>query len=395
MHRAHAEMFVFLEKERLGLLYNRGMGIIMQVLLTNQKNVTTDITSIIPDVQISGDLLGVSRTLNFSYVYSNIDSNILAVTVETGDLVQVFLNDKQLFYGHVFMIDKGTDSNTIDITCYDYGIYLKKNQHSYKFRNITPEAATKKICSDFKIDIGNIASTGINISRNYFGVDLYSIIIGMYYQASLINGKKYMIRFTGKKLDVIEKGDSNTSQLLQSGYNLLTSNISESIDNMINSVAIFNKDDVFVFPIKNDKDIELYGLMQAYLKIDDSGTYNEKAKSMLKSVERKMSVTSFGNTECITGNTVIVKEPVTKLYGLFYIDSDVHAWKNGIYTNKLVLNFQNIMDEKDIGEIVSSKSEYKSGYKLEYNWRDNITDSATNIPGNTYIIHGNEIISEY
>jgi len=164
---------------------------------------------------------------------------------------------------------------------------------------------------------------------------------------------------------------------------------------MINSVAIFNKDDVFVFPIKNDKDIELYGLMQAYLKIDDSGTYNEKAKSMLKSVERKMSVTSFGNTECITGNTVIVKEPVTKLYGLFYIDSDVHAWKNGIYTNKLVLNFQNIMDEKDIGEIVSSKSEYKSGYKLEYNWRDNITDSATNIPGNTYIIHGNEIISEY
>lgn len=353
----------------------------MQVLLTNQKNVTTDITSIIPDIQISGDLLGVSRTLNFSYVYSNIDSNILAVTVETGDLVQVFLNDKQLFYGHVFMIDKGTDSNTIDITCYDYGIYLKKNQHSYKFRNITPEAATKKICSDFKVDIGNIASTGINISKNYFGVDLYSIIIGMYYQASLINGKKYMIRFTGKKLDVIEKGDTNTSQFLQSGYNLLTSNVSESIDNMINSVAIFNKDDIFVFPIKNDKDIELYGLMQAYLKIDDSGTYNEKAKSMLKSVERKMSVTSFGNTECITGNTVIVKEPVTKLFGLFYIDSDVHAWKNGIYTNKLVLNFQNIMDEKDIGEIVKVED--------ELGWR-----FADNVPKKVVVYRKNEIISE-
>lgn len=354
----------------------------MQILLTNKDNVTTDITSILPDVQISGDLLGVSRTLNFSYVYSSIDSNIFAVTVETGDLVQVFLNDKQLFYGHVFMIDKGTDSNTIDITCYDYGIYLKKNQYSYKFRNITPEVAAKKICSDFGIDIGNIANTGINISRNYFGVDLYSIIIGMFYQASLINGKKYMIRFIGKKLNVIEKGDSNTSQLLQSGYNLLTSNISESLDNMVNSVAVFNKGNDFVTTIKNDNDIKLYGLMQAYLKIDDSGTYNEKAKSMLKSIERKMSVTSFGNTECITGNTVIVKEPVTKLYGLFYIDSDVHAWKNGIYTNKLVLNFQNIMEEKDIGEIVNVNDE------LGYRW-------VGNVPENIFVYRNKDIISKF
>ncbi len=367
----------------------------MQILLTdknNKNNKTADITNIIPDVQISGDLLGASRTLKFSYVYSDIDPNILTATVEMGDLVQVFQNNKQLFYGRVFKIDKGTNSNTIDVTCYDYGIYLKKNQHSYKFRYITPEAATRKICGKFNIDTGNIASTGISISRNYFGVDLYSIIIGMFYQASLINGKKYMIRFAGEKLSVIEKGDSNTSQLLQSGYNLLTSNISESIDNMVNSVAIFDKnDDPLPIEIKNDNDIKLYGLMQGYLKLDDSGKYDEKARSMLKGIERTMSVTSFGNTECITGNTVIVKEPVTKLYGLFYIDSDVHAWKNGIYTNKLVLNFQNIMDEKDIGQIVNSEEESK----LEYSWIDNTTDSAMNMPGNIYIIHGNEVISKF
>jgi hypothetical protein len=53
----------------------------------------------------------------------------------------------------------------------------------------------------------------------------------------------------------------------------------------------------------------------------------------------------------MTGGTVVVREPYTGLYGLFYIDSDVHTWKNGLYLNKLVVNFKNIMDEKDAGTL--------------------------------------------
>jgi hypothetical protein len=29
----------------------------------------------------------------------------------------------------------------------------------------------------------------------------------------------------------------------------------------------------------------------------------------------------------------------------------VHTWKNGLYLNKLVVNFKNIMDEKDAGTL--------------------------------------------
>jgi len=43
----------------------------------------------------------------------------------------------------------------------------------------------------------------------------------------------------------------------------------------------------------------------------------KKANSMLKNVERKVTVTNFGNIRCITGNAVIVQEPYTGLYGCF------------------------------------------------------------------------------
>lgn len=46
----------------------------------------------------------------------------------------------------------------------------------------------------------------------------------------------------------------------------------------------------------------------------------------------------------------MVKEPYTGLSGVFFIDGDSHTWKNGIYTNKLTLNFQNLMDEKESGQ---------------------------------------------
>ena len=50
-----------------------------------------------------------------------------------------------------------------------------------------------------------------------------------------------------------------------------------------------------------------------------------------------------------------VREPYTGLSGLFYIDSDVHTWKNGQYYNKLTLNFKKIMAEKSAGSEEKNK----------------------------------------
>lgn len=317
----------------------------MKVILTNTKG-TYDISNYVINVSISGSYTQAARNVNIEILFSD---NFEKFSLNLGDIIKI-TEDRDIFIGYVWTIDKSSDSSMVNVECYDKGIYLIKNSTSYKFTNTTPESIARKIASDYGIAIGSLATTNISISRNFLGDDLYSIIIGAYYQASIKNNKQYVVRFESNKLNVIEKG-LDKSTILQSGNNILSSNASETLNNMVNSVAIYDKDDNLVTKVSTDNEIKLYGLMQEYYKISGDEDYTSKAKSKLKGVEKKVTVTNFGNVNCITGNTVIVHEPINNLYGLFYIDGDTHTWKNGIYTNKLTLNFKNIMDAKEVGDI--------------------------------------------
>lgn len=251
-----------------------------------------------------------------------------------------------MFYGPVWTKQKATEENMIDFTCQDYGIYLKKNKANYVFTNMTAEAITKKVCGDFGIEIGSLAVTGVPINRIFHGASLYDIIMTAY---SLANEKKYYLIFEGNLLYVLEKGKKECTAL-ESGVNLLTSTVSESLEGMVNRVRVYNKEDSLIREFTEDTDVKLYGFMTEIIRISDGKEdYQKKVKKTLQSVDRKITVTNFGGSEYITGKKVCVQEPQTGLTGIFYIDGDEHNWKNGIYTNKLVLNFENMMDEKEGG----------------------------------------------
>ena len=128
----------------------------------------------------------------------------------------------------------------------------------------------------------------------------------------------------------------------------LNSNLS-----MINQVAIYNKDDKLIKTLKNAEAIKLYGVMQDYLKQPEKEDVTAQAKKLIddNGEVQKITLNNLGNIANVTGGTVVVREPYTGLYGLFFIDSDVHTWKNGIYLNKLVVNFKNMMDEKEVGSL--------------------------------------------
>ena len=64
-------------------------------------------------------------------------------------------------------------------------------------------------------------------------------------------------------------------------------------------------------------------------------------------MKQTITVDCLGNTANTAGGSVVVREPYTGLYGLFYIDSDVHEWKRGQYYNKLTLNYKRMMDEQE------------------------------------------------
>lgn len=314
---------------------------------------TADITGLIPSITWSGEYTQCSRTLTGGILSSPVDTNVPVVDIPLGSGVRFEANGQRRFSGHVFTRQKSTESNTFDITCYDGGFYLKKNRAVYKFTDMTPEDVTRRVCEDFGIPVGALARTGEKITRNFIGVSLYQIIQTAYTLASYKTGDKYHIRFSGDALNVVIKDVSSETLIIQGGSNMMSAAVTESIANMINQVAIYDADENMVGTVKNEELIGLYGLMQEYLKQSKDNDAAVKASKLLEDngVSQKITINNLGSLECVTGNAVVVREPHTGLYGLFWIDSDTHTWKNGLYLNKLVLNFRRMMDEQEAGSL--------------------------------------------
>lgn len=299
-----------------------------------------DISEYVTSASLSGDYRSASRTLDFGIIHNMHDPNIKKVVPKLGENVQVFENDKLLFHGIIWDRLLQTDSNELKIVARDFGIYLTKNKGSYNFSSVAPEVVAQRVCSDFGIETGNIEKSGAKISRKFISDTLYNIIMTAY---SVANDKKYMCIFEGKKLNIIEKAAIKAVTLDAS--NLLTSSFSESLNEMINRVNIYNQNDKFIKAIESKNEIALYGVMTEHYKTSKSND-TAKAATMLKGVSNKIEVTNFGDISFISGKSVEYTDPFTRVTGLFYIDDDTHNWKNGIYTNKLTLNFQNLMDER-------------------------------------------------
>lgn len=72
---------------------------------------------------------------------------------------------------------------------------------------------------------------------------------------------------------------------------------------------------------------------------DHSDTINQ-AKRLLEDGKQQRTVTVhvLGDLSLITGETVVVREHKTGLEGIFWIDADVHTWKNHNYDTMLTLN---------------------------------------------------------
>lgn len=318
----------------------------MRAFHIDKNGTKKEITELVTSLTISGEYRSCSRSCSFGIIHAAADPRMQLITIETGDIIKVIEKDKVLFYGPVWTKTKATEENEIDFTCQDYGIYLKKNKASYTFSGMTAEDITKKVCADFGIKIGSIAQTGVAISRIFIGVSLYDIIMTAY---SLANDKKYYLFFEGDLLYIHDREKYEVTAL-ESGVNLLTSSVSESLNSMVNRVRVYNKEDTLIKEFTEQEDADLYGFMTEVIRISkDDEDYTQKAQKTLQGLERKITVTNFGGNEYRTGKKVQVKEPYTGLMGIFYIDGDEHNWKNGIYTNKLTLNFECLMDEKESG----------------------------------------------
>ena len=96
----------------------------MNLYLTKHRSgVRQDITNLAVSWTWSGDKASLSRQLEMELAFSEKDN--LPVP-EIGDLVTMEAT-KPLFSGVVLRRTLGSEGHTLSVTCFDYGIYLQKN----------------------------------------------------------------------------------------------------------------------------------------------------------------------------------------------------------------------------------------------------------------------------
>lgn len=328
----------------------------VKIRTTDPDGTTANITELCRSISWSGDYQSAARTLSFSPVVSDVDKNLPKAPTELGGSAQ-FWHESDLLMD-AYSLERTRDSlgNTIDVTAYDRGIYLTRNSKYLRVNGQTPEAVTAAICGEFGIQTGELAATGVAITRNFLGVNLYKIIMTMYTLASDQTGKKYRIRFRGAKLEVVEMAVSEESVRLKPGSNLLYCTTKESVTAMINSVGIYD-DEYNLLQTQQDSElVALYGLMQTAIKSSDYDDPVAHAKQVLEENGLKTTITlmALGNLKLITGNTVAVQEPITNTYGLFWIISDAHTWSKNLYQTKITLSLEALMDEQTAGSLPSA-----------------------------------------
>ena len=295
----------------------------------------------------SGSYKDCARQLSFSVLPEAL--------AELGGMARLYKDADILFSGHIVSRSRDSLGKTVDCSALDNGLYLKRNSTYMAVRKQTPEAVTAQLCGEFGVPCGELAATGVPLSRNFLGVSLYQIIQTMYSLAAEQTGKQYQIRFRSNHLTVVEKAVGPESIRLVPGSNLLSCRSAESIERMVNRVAVYD-DDKFKKVAQYDSPenyVALYGLMQKAIRASEKENPETAARDILEQNGISTTITAqcLGNVKLITGNAVAVHEPVTGVDGLFWITADSHTVRRGVYQTKVTLDFRNLMDGQTAGSL--------------------------------------------
>lgn len=309
-----------------------------------------DLTNAVSSITWSGDYKSCGRRLEFSIISNPKDRNLNKIDIPLSSMVLFTENGKELFRGFVWEREKTNNRNTINYIAYDYGERLNKIKVSYNIKNETPTSIVNKICSEYGLKKGSIASSSVKIKKIFIGTSIYNTIMTAYTEEYKKTGKKYMLHYEGDKLCVCEKGTVKLTVGFEDGKNIISSSYKESISSMVNKVLIVDEDGNKVSEVKDDDMLKIHGLFQEVYRKEEGKDANIEAKALLKGVEQTCSLSGFGDNSCVTGCGVQIKDSYTGLTGLFYIDSDTHTWQGNDYKIDLELNFKNIMNEVSSGQ---------------------------------------------
>lgn len=329
-------------------------------VLHNGQNIIDYISTI----SWGGSRAEVARKLEFTIVNAPLDTNITPPVIGLGNIIYFYDdNGSELFRGYVTDREATSEAGTVTYLAYDLLFYMLKSKATYNFSGYTAEDITTTVCADMEIPVGNLASTGLKLKLLSQNTSIYEIIMQAYTLAYEQNNTPYYVTAKQGLLNVEKIGEVTSSIELTEDTNITASRYTESLNNMVNKVRIYNENNVQIGVVQNDDDMK-YGIFQQIYKQESGKDAYTTAKSMFKGVEKTFKLDCINVNEAVTGAGVIIKDSATGLSGLVWVDSDTHSWKNGVATMSLTVTLKQIMDTRDgDGSIIVSASSTTSSKK--------------------------------
>jgi hypothetical protein len=268
------------------------------------------------------------------------------IEFQEGDPVRLKVDGKNVFYGFIFVKKRNKDHH-IDVTAYDQLRYLK-NKDTYVYENKTASQVIKMIANDFGLKVGTIESTKYKIpSRVEDNQSLFDIIQNALDLELQNKGEMYCLyddfgkitlkNIASMKLDLLIDKDTAedfdyTSSIDQNTYN----QIKLTYDNE-------KKGTREVYIAKSSANINSWGLLQFYEKLQNGENGKAKADALLKLYNKKtrnLNVKDcFGDLRCRAGTMVIVQLYLGDMSVSNYllVEKATHTFNNGQHSMSLNL----------------------------------------------------------
>lgn len=141
----------------------------MEVIIDNRVGEVWDVSELVSELTWKTNRVGNAGSVEFTLVKDGVFS------CNNGDVVQCYVDGRNVFYGYVFSVDRGKD-DAFNITAYDQLRYLMAND-TYVLENVTATQVIRQICGDFGLRVGELADTRHKLSLVEDGKKLIDIIL--------------------------------------------------------------------------------------------------------------------------------------------------------------------------------------------------------------------------
>ena len=312
----------------------------MSCELLIQHGANAMLPPVVEDVTIEWERQGQPGKMTFEVVKTD------GLSFQEGDPCRFSVDGTPIFYGFVFEKSrKGSNPAVIQVTAYDQLYYLK-NKDTYVYENKTARDLIKMIAEDFKLNIGDIESTGHTIaSRVEDNQTLFDIIQNALDATLKATSKMFVLYDDVGKLTLKSIGNMKLGVLIDEDtagdYDYTSSIASQTYDKV--KLTYENKDtgkrEVYI--AQDSSHINQWGVLQYYEKLDSNGNAKAMADALLDLYNTKTRTLRLkdvlGDIRVRAGTLLVVMLGLgdINVSNYFMVEQCKHTFKDGMHLMEL------------------------------------------------------------